>query len=128
MKEDFHLTNNEYKLMKILWNSDRPLAKYEILVSAKGHNWSDNYLKKMLTVLLNKGTIRPEGKVQVVKNYSRLYVPTMTEDEYNISRYPVNSIKTIAGLVDEVYESTDEKERLISQLEQIVQELKEKKQ
>jgi len=52
----------------------------------------------------------------------------MTEDEYHISRYPVSSIKTIAGLVDELYENTDEKEQLISQLEQIVQELKEKKQ
>ncbi|MFP3153719.1 hypothetical protein LQZ18_04680 [Lachnospiraceae bacterium ZAX-1] len=99
------------------------MAKHEILVASKDYAWKENYLKKMIHVLLGKGVIKPVGKVQVVKNYARLYLPTISEDEYNISQYPVHSLKTVAGLVDNLYEKSDKEERedFITKLEQIVE-------
>lgn len=128
MKNKFKLTQSEYELMKILWDIKRPIAKHEILEASKVYEWKENYLKKMLNVLLNKGAITPVGKVRVVKNYARLYIPTVSEDEYNIAQYPIHSLKTIAGLVEGVYEESDkqEKDDLIAELEKIVEELKEK--
>lgn len=129
MQEGFKLTKSEYEVMKILWDENRPMAKHEILAAGKDYTWQEGYLKKMLHVLLNKGAIKPVGKVLVTRNYARLYIPTMSEDEYNISQYPVHSLKTIAGLVNGVYGKSDEEEReeLIAELEKIVEELKEKK-
>jgi len=43
-----------------------------------------------------------------------------------MSQYPVRSVKTIAGLVDGLYEKSDEKEELITELEKIIRDLKEK--
>ena len=126
MNKSFKLTKSEYELMKILWDSSRPMAKHEILAASENYKWKENYLKKMLNTLFNKGAIKPVGRVLVTRNYARLYIPVMTEDEYNMLQYPVRSVKTIAGLVDGLYEKSDDKEELITELEKIVRDLKEK--
>jgi len=113
--------------MKILWDSDRPLAKHEILALVENEKWNDGYIKKTLTVLLSKGAIEVAGKVRVGKKYSRVYVPTMSEDNYIIKHYPVRSFNIFSGLVGRLYENSDneEKEKLIKELEEIVNELRE---
>jgi predicted transcriptional regulator len=126
MKKMIKLTKSEYELMKILWSAERPLAKHEILAASTEYTWQENYLKKMLHMLLNKGAIKPVGKVQVVKNYTRLYLPTLTEDEYHIQQYPIHSLRAVAGLVNNLFEKSDkgEKEDFILELEQIVEDIK----
>jgi Penicillinase repressor. len=128
MKKKLKLTKSEYELMKILWDKKRPMAKYEILEASINYKWKENYLKKMIHVLMDKGAIKAVGKIQVVKNYARLYIPTISEDEYNISQYPIHSLTVVAGLVGGLYEKADEKEKeeLIIELEKLVENLKEK--
>lgn len=127
MENKFDLTKSEYEVMKILWDNDIPMLKQDILEKSNRYKWNDNYLKKMLTVLYKKGAIESVGVVRVGKVDSRLYVPTMSEDEYNISKYPVQSMKAIASLVGSVYRSSDDdkKEELVNELEELLKELKE---
>jgi Penicillinase repressor. len=128
LKKKFKLTKSEYELMKILWDKKCPMAKYEILEASINYKWKENYLKKMIHILIDKGAIKAVGKIQVVKNYARLYVPTILEDEYNISQYPIHSVTVVAGLVGGIYAEADEgeKEKLIMELEKIVENLKER--
>lgn len=126
MKSNFDLTKSEYEVMKILWDSGTPMLKQDILKISNQYKWNDNYLKKMLTVLFKKGAIKSVGVVRVGKVDSRLYVPTMSEDEYNISKYPVQSMNTIASLIDKLYKDSDDskREEVISKLEDLLNELK----
>lgn len=127
MENKFDLTKSEYEVMKILWDNDIPMLKQDILEKSDRYKWNDNYLKKMLTVLYKKGAIESVGVVRVGKVDSRLYVPTMSEDEYNISKYPVQSMKAIASLVGSMYRSSadEKKEELVNELEELLKELKE---
>ena len=127
MKSNFDLTKSEYEVMKILWDSGTPMLKQDILKISNQYKWNDNYLKKMLTVLFKKGAIKSVGVVRVGKVDSRLYVPTMSEDEYNISKYPVQSMNTIASLIDKLYKDSDDdkKRKVINKLENLLKELKE---
>ena len=126
MKCDFDLTKSEYEVMKILWDSNVPMLKQDILEISDQHKWNDNYLKKMLTVLYKKGALTSVGVVRVGKVNSRLYVPTVSEDEYNLSKYPVRSINIIASLVDDLYKNADDdgREKVISKLEDLLNEFK----
>ena len=75
-----HLTNKEYEIMKILWDSDRPLLISEIL--PKADNIADNSLHPMIKKLIKNGFIKVVGNVRVVKTTSRLYAPAISVDEY----------------------------------------------
>jgi hypothetical protein len=77
-------------------------------------------------MLLNKGITRPVGKVQVIKNYTRLYVPTSSEDEYHIQQYSIYSLRVVADLVNNIFEKSEneEKEDFILELNQIVEDIK----
>ena len=126
MKCDFDLTKSEYEVMKILWDSNVPMLKQDILKISDQYKWNDNYLKKMLTVLYKKGALTSVGAARVGKVNSRLYVPTVSEDEYNLSKYPVRSINIIASLVDELYKNADDdgKKKVIRKLEDMLDEFK----
>jgi predicted transcriptional regulator len=127
MSDTIKLTKSEHEVMKILWNAERPLAKHELLAASKEYTWQENYLKKMLHLLLNKGVIKPVGKVQVAKNYTRLYLPTISQDEYYIQQYPIHSFGIVSSLVNHLFEKSKEEEKVefILELEQIVKNLKE---
>lgn len=126
MNCNFDLTKSEYEVMKILWDSGVPMLKQDILEISDQYKWNDNYLKKMLTGLFKKGAIKSVGVVRVGKVDSRLYVPTMSEDEYNISKYPVQSMNTIACLIDKLYKDSDDdkKKKVVNKLEDLLKELK----
>ncbi len=126
MKKKFSLTKSEYEVMKILWDNNKPMLKLEILELANNHKWNDNYLKKMLTVLFKKGALESVGVQRVGKVNSRMYVPTMTEDEYNVSQYPVFNTATISNLVCNLYETSDaeKKSDLVNELEVLLNKFK----
>lgn len=75
-----HLTNKEYEIMKILWDSERPMLISDILL--KADNIADNSLHPMIKKLIKTGYIKVVGNVKVVKTTSRLYAPAVTVDDY----------------------------------------------
>lgn len=76
----YSLTNKEYEIMKILWDSDKPMLISDIL--DKADNIADNSLHPMIRKLINYGYIKVVGNVKVVKTISRLYAPAIDVDEY----------------------------------------------
>lgn len=74
------LTNKEYEIMKILWDSDRPMLISDII--AKADKIAVNSLHPMIKKLIKNGFISVEGNVRVSKTKSRLYAPAITIDEY----------------------------------------------
>lgn len=76
----YHLTNKEYEIMKILWDSGKPMLISDILL--KADKIADNSLHPMIKNLINNGFIKVVGNMKVVKTTSRLYAPAITIDEY----------------------------------------------
>ncbi|MDO4300520.1 MAG: BlaI/MecI/CopY family transcriptional regulator [Clostridia bacterium] len=80
MKQKSHLTKKEYEVMKVLWNSEKPLLISDLLLMTE--NVAENSLHPMVKSLLKKGYIKVVGNMKVAKTQSRFYAPALTVDEY----------------------------------------------
>ena len=129
-KKEKHLTNTEEELMEIFWANNAPLTSVEILEISAGRSWNGNYLHKMLRALLKKGMIEVCGIVQSKTQSARQFRPVVTKEQYAAKLVmskgiSINSLADVAvAMVDEADGS--EEEKLIQQLEEIIQELKNK--
>ena len=83
------LNSKEYEIMKVMWDSDRPMLVSEIV--AKTKNVSDGSVHKIINKLEQRGFIEVVGRVRVVKSPGRLYAPALSLTEY------------MANLTKEVY-------------------------
>ncbi len=78
------LTDKEYEIMKVLWNSDKPMQTSEIY--AKTETIAENSMHPIIKKLINRGYIRVVGTIRIVKVPCRLYVPGITLNEYIASQ------------------------------------------
>ena len=123
-----HLTNKEYEIMKILWDSDRPLLISEIL--PKADNIADNSLHPMIKKLTKNGFIKVVGNVRVVKTTSRLYAPAISVDEYAAMQLE-NIFKTsnkklnLGNMVAYFAKHHKNDDKVISELEDFIKKYKE---
>lgn len=77
-----NLTAREYAVMKILWESDRPMRVAEILPLTK--NISVNSMHPIMSRLLEKGFVKVVGNIKLVKAPSRLFEPAISISEYSM--------------------------------------------
>lgn len=75
-----NLTEREYEIMEILWQSKKPMLASDIMEAAE--NTSGNSVHKILNKLMEKGLVKVAGNVKVVKSQSRLYAPAVSAVEY----------------------------------------------
>lgn len=129
-KKAKHLTNSEEDLMKIFWERKEPLTSLDILDISADRSWNGNYIHMMLRSLMKKGMIEICGTVQCGTQYARQFTPIITKEQYAaklvISKgIEKNAIAAVTvAMVNEVSEADEE--GLVKQLEEIVQELKNK--
>ncbi len=76
------LTRSEMEIMDVLWASDEPLARSDLLSKSDEKTWKDSSVHILLNGLLLKGAIREAGVVKRSKTYGRTFAPTMTREEY----------------------------------------------
>ena len=76
------LTKCEMQIMDVLWESDAPLSRADLLERSEGKTWKDSSVHILLNGMLQKGIIREAGFVKRGKTYGRLFLPTMTREEY----------------------------------------------
>ena len=76
------LTRSELEIMDVLWDSQVPLSRGELLEQSTDKNWKDSSVHILLNGLLRKGAIREVGFVKRSKTYGRIFSPTMTREEY----------------------------------------------
>ena len=76
------LTKSELEIMDVLWDSERPLSRADLLERSKNKCWKDSSIHILLNGLLQKGAIREVGFVKRSKTYGRTFAPTLTREEY----------------------------------------------
>lgn len=76
------LTKSEMQIMDVLWASDVPLSRSDLLERSEHKSWKDSSVHILLNGLLQKGAIREAGFVKRSKTYGRTFEPTLTREEY----------------------------------------------
>lgn len=76
------LTRSEMEIMDVLWGSDVPLSRADLLARSEEKSWKDSSVHILLNGLLQKGAIREAGFVKRSKTYGRTFAPTLTREEY----------------------------------------------
>lgn len=76
------LTKSEMEIMDVLWEKRVPMSRSDLLASSQEKSWKDSSIHILLNGLLQKEAIREAGLVKRSKTYGRLFVPTMTREEY----------------------------------------------
>ena len=76
------LTKSEMQIMDVLWATEVPLTRSELLERSQQKSWKDSSVHILLNGLLQKGAIREAGFVKRSKTYGRTFAPTLTREEY----------------------------------------------
>ena len=76
------LTKSEMEIMDVLWASDAPLSRADLLDRSEEKSWKDSSVHILLNGLLHKGAIREAGFVKRSKTFGRTFAPTLTREEY----------------------------------------------
>lgn len=76
------LTKSEMEIMDVLWASDRPLSRSDLLERSEEKTWKDSSVHILLNGLLQKKAIREAGVVKRSKTYGRTFEPMLTREEY----------------------------------------------
>lgn len=79
------LTRSELEIMDVLWGSDAPLSRADLLAHSEEKTWKDSSVHILLNGLLQKGAIQEAGLVKRSKTYGRVFAPTLTREEYYAS-------------------------------------------
>lgn len=75
------LSENEYGILELLWDSGKPLSRAEILKGTEGRTWNPASIHLILNSMLSKGVIAitDEGR-----KYGRTYEAVIGREEYLI--------------------------------------------
>lgn len=76
------LTKSEMEIMDVLWGSEKPLSRADLLARSEEKTWKDSSVHILLNGLLQKGAIQEAGLVKRSKTYGRVFRPTITREEY----------------------------------------------
>ncbi len=76
------LTRSEMEIMDVLWASDVPLSRSDLLERSEEKTWKDSSVHILLNGLLQKGAIEEAGFVKRSKTYGRTFSPVLTREEY----------------------------------------------
>ena len=76
------LTKSEMEIMDVLWLSEKPMSRSDILESSTDKTWKDSSVHILLNGLLKKGMIQEAGFVKRSKTYGRTFTPAMTREQY----------------------------------------------
>ena len=76
------LTRSEMEIMDVMWDAGVPMSRSNLLSHSEEKTWKDSSVHILLNGLLQKGAIQEAGLVKRSKTYGRVFVPTMTREEY----------------------------------------------
>ena len=76
------LTRSEMEIMDVMWESAVPMSRADLLAHSEEKTWKDSSVHILLNGLLQKGAIAEAGLVKRSKTYGRVFVPTLTREQY----------------------------------------------
>ena len=74
------ITDSEYQIMKILWQSQNKLTVADVVRALAGTEWTPSTVSTFLQRLLKKGVVSCDKKGK-----SNLYYPLLQQNEYDLS-------------------------------------------
>ncbi len=125
---NLQLTPNERQIMDLIWGSDHPLSRQEILEGTPDRTWNPSSIHLILNSMLSKGVLQIANKN--VK-YARTYEAAITQDEYMIkcvtSVAPGDTVHDrLFNLVTALVNQQSVDEDTITELEKILEDKKKK--
>lgn len=122
------LTKSEMQIMDVLWESEAPLSRSDLLERSDGKSWKDSSVHILLNGLLQKAAIREAGFVKRSKTYGRTFAPMLTREEYFATTIFSHAHKPqIVGLFAALLEREDITREQLEQIEALLQQRKAKK-
>ena len=76
------LTKSEMEIMDVLWEDGGALSRADFLARSQEKTWKDSSVHILLNGLLQKGAIQEAGLIKRSKTYGRVFVPTLSREEY----------------------------------------------
>ena len=76
------LTKSELEILTVLWSSDRPLSRAEILDRSPKRSWKESSIHLLLNHLIEKRMIRVNGFAKSGSHYGRTNSALLSEAVY----------------------------------------------
>ncbi len=115
------LTKSEMEIMDVLWDSEKPLSRSDLLEQSEEKTWKDSSVHILLNGLLQKQAIAEAGLVRRSKTYGRVFSPTMTREEYFASTIFSHRHKPdIVGLMQALLSREDITQEQMNQIRALV--------
>ena len=115
------LTRSEMQIMDVLWASDDPLSRSDLLARSEDKSWKDSSVHILLNGLLKKGAIQEVGFVKRSKTYGRTFSPTLTREQYfSTTIFSHKHKPQIVGLVEALLSRKDITADQMEQIKQLV--------
>ena len=115
------LTKSELEVMDVLWASQEPLSRADLLTHSEEKTWKDSSVHILLNGLLQKKAIREAGVIKCGKTYGRTFAPTLTREEYYANTIFTHRHKPqILGLFAALLEREEVDDQVLTQLEQLI--------
>ena len=122
------LTKSEMQIMDVLWASDIPLSRSDLLERSEQKSWKDSSVHILLNGLLLKGAICEAGFVKRSKTYGRTFAPTLTREEYFATTiYSHTNKPDMVGLFAALLQREDITPDQLTQMEELLRKKKKKK-
>lgn len=122
------LTKSEMQIMDVMWASDVPLSRSDLLERSEQKSWKDSSVHILLNGLLQKNAIREAGFVKRSKTYGRTFVPTLTREEYFATTIYSHANKPdIVGLLAALLTRKDITTDQLAQMEELLRQRRAKK-
>ena len=116
------LTRSEMEIMDVLWESGKPVSRADLLSRSEDKSWKDSSVHILLNGLLNKGAIREAGLIKRSKTYGRVFIPTMTREEYFAQTIYSHRYKPqVVGLVRALLEQQNFSREELEQISKMIQ-------
>ena len=116
------LTKSEMEIMDVLWGSDRPLSRADLLARSEEKTWKDSSVHILLNGLLRKGAIREVGFVKRSKTYGRTFAPALSREAYFATTIFSHRKKPdFVGLVAELLKRDDLSQEQLAQVLELAQ-------
>lgn len=101
------ITDSEYEIMKILWNTNEKMTVADVVAELKSNDWSASTVSTFLQRLLKKGVISCDKKGK-----SNLYYPLLKQEDYKMSETESFLSKLYKGSVKNLVAALHENKRL----------------
>lgn len=101
------ITDSEYSIMKILWNSEKKMTVSDVVDALDGNDWTPSTVSTFLQRLLKKNVVSCEKK-----GNTNLYYPILKQNDYDMSETESFLSKIYKGSVKNLVAALYENKKL----------------